>query len=329
LFVNSLLFHAYERWRGKTAWLLPLAAACGVVLALDVYGRWRLIQLAAEPPTQTLQVAVVQGNAPATRAVSDKVFQQTLQAYTQLSLSAATPTLALIVWPEIAVRATLRTDEAARDALFTLAERIQTPLLVGTFDHTPDGEKLNSALLVSPAGEFFGAYHKERLLPFAEALPWPLHIFARWWPSAGFVAGTNIKPLLLPGARFTVSICYEALFPGFFRQPLADGAEFLVNLTNDIWLGSTSGPGSHLQAAVLRAVESRRWLVRAANSGVSAVIAPSGRIVARTELFTAATLHEQITLRQDHTFYTRWGDWFVFVCLAGICLISLSRRGEG
>ena len=134
-----------------------------------------------------------------------------------------------------------------------------------------------------------------------------------------------MPPLLLPNARFAVAICYEALFPGFFRQPLNEGAEFLVHLTNDVWLGNTNGPWQHLQAAVLRAVESRRWLVRAANSGVSAVIAPSGRIVARTELFTAATLHERVTLRQDATFYTRWGDWFVFVCLAGVCFVGVAR----
>jgi apolipoprotein N-acyltransferase len=176
---------------------------------------------------------------------------------------------------------------------------------------------------VSPAGEFFGVYHKMRLFPFAEFLPWPLDMFAQWWPVPSMGAGDRMSPLLLPNMRFAVAICYEALFPGFFRPALNEGAEFLVHLTNEVWLGNSNGPWQNLQATVLRAVESRRWLVRAANSGVSAVIAPSGRIVTRTEVFTAATLHERIALRQDATLYTRWGDWFVFVCLAGVCLMGV------
>ena len=130
--------------------------------------------------------------------------------------------------------------------------------------------------------------------------------------------------LLLPGARFAVSICYESLWPGFFRPALFDGAEFLVNLTNDIWLGHTSGPWSHLQAAVIRAVESRRWLVRAANSGVSAVIAPTGELVAHSELSTMTTIYERIGLRQEQTFYSRWGDWFVLICLGGVGLKTIA-----
>jgi apolipoprotein N-acyltransferase len=320
VFVNNLLFRAYAGWQGGTACLAPFAAAIGVVLALEAYGQWRLAQVEAEAPARTITVAVIQGNLPATRALNDEALQQSLRAYAQLSLLAATPTPTLIVWPEVAVRALLRKNDTARDALFALAERVQTPLLVGALDHLPGKALLNSAFLVSPAGELFGVYHKTRVLPFAESAPWPLQGVARWWPSAGFSAGPSPTPLLLPGMRFTASICYESLFPGFFRQAITDGAEFLVNLTNDVWLGGTSGPWSHLQAAVMRAVESRRWFVRAANSGVSAVIAPSGRIVARTAIFTSATLHERLALRDDSTLYIRWGEWFVRVCLSGVCL---------
>ena len=326
--VNGLLFRAYEQRYASATWGPSIVTAIGVVVALDAYGRWRVAQLETEPPARTLSIAIVQGNAPPMRDVNEESFRHSLQTYSHLSLTAAADPLdlpALIVWPEMAVRALLRTDDTARDALFSLAEQGGTPLLVGALDDRQSGETLNSAFLVSPAGEFFGVYHKTRLFPFAEFLPWPFHIFARWWPVPSLGAGDTRLPLLLPNTRFAIAICYEALFPGFFRQALNEGAEFLVHLTNDVWLGNTNGPWQHLQAAVLRAVESRRWLVRAANSGVSAVIAPSGRIVARTDLFTAATLHERISLRQDDTFYTRWGDWFVFVCLAGVCLVGVSR----
>jgi apolipoprotein N-acyltransferase len=329
LLVNGLLFRAYEQCRASAAWGFSIVAAIGVVIALDAYGRWRFAQLETETTTRTLSIAIVQGNAPPMREVNEESFGRSLQTYSRLSLTASASHPDLIVWPEMAVRAILRTDDVARDALFSLTEQGGAPLLVGALDDRQSGETLNSAFLVSPAGEFFGLYHKTRLLPFAEFLPWPVHIFAQWWSVPSLVAGDQMPPLLLPNTRFAVAICSEALWPGFFRQALNEGAEFLVLLTNDVWLGNTNGPWQHLQAAVLRAVESRRWLVRAANSGVSAVIAPSGRIVARTELFTSATLHERITLRQDATFYTRWGDWFVFVCLAGVCLVGVARLWLG
>ncbi|HXG21625.1 MAG TPA: apolipoprotein N-acyltransferase [Methylomirabilota bacterium] len=325
--VNSLLLCAYTEWREGKAWLSPAVAAVGVVIALEAYGQWRLAQVEAETPTRTLAITIIQGNASATREFNEQALQQGLHTYAQLSLSAALPTPALIVWPEVAVRATLRDNDDARTALFTLAEQLETPLLVGALDALPGGALLNSAFLISPAGELFGVYHKTRVLPFAESLPWPLSPIAPWWPSASFAAGSGANLLWLPGARFAVSICYESLFPGFFRQAVTEGAEFLVNLTNDVWLGGTSGPWSHLQAAAMRAVESRRWLVRAANSGVSAVIAPSGRIVARTNLFTKETLRESISLRQESTPYAHWGDWFVYVCLGGVFLVVLNRLG--
>lgn len=324
--VNGLFFRAYEQRCARAAWRRPIVAALGVVMALDAYGRWRIMQLEAEPPTRTLFIAIVQGNAPAMRDLDEELFVRSLRAYSDLSRTAVADTAnmpALIVWPEMTVRAILRTDDAARDALFSLAEQVGVPLFVGAVDDRPSGETLNSAFLVSPAGEFFGVYHKTRLFPFAEFLPWPLDMFAQWWPVPSMGAGDRISPLLLPNMRFAVAICYEALFPGFFRPAMNEEAEFLVHLTNEVWLGNSNGPWQNLQATVLRAVESRRWLVRAANSGVSAVIAPSGRIVRQTEVFTAALLHEQIALRQDATFYTRWGDWFVFICLAGVCLIGV------
>jgi apolipoprotein N-acyltransferase len=320
LLVNNFLLHAYEQRHRRAAWQLSMTAAIGIMLALDAYGYWRLTQVEAEPLAHPFLVAIVQSNTPARRDTNEEVLRQSLHEYVQLSLSAMIDKPALIVWPEVAVRTTLRENATIQDALFTLAEQVETPLLVGALDRTSHGETLNSAFLISPAGEIFGSYSKTRLLPFAESLPWPLQVFDRWWPSAGFVAGNDANPLLLPDARFALSICYESLWPGFFRRAVTDGAEFLVNLTNDVWLGNTSGPWNHLQASVMRAVENRRWLVRAANSGISAIIAPSGRIVARTELSTITTIHKYIALRQETTLYVHWGDWFVLVCLGGIGL---------
>ncbi|MBI3249612.1 MAG: apolipoprotein N-acyltransferase [Deltaproteobacteria bacterium] len=313
---------------GQGSRLRPLLAASLILLALDGYGRWRIQMLETEPPTaDTLTVAVIQGNTPATREVSEEAFRQSWRTYERLTLAAADMKPALIIWPEVALRTFLLEDAEARAALFALVEQVRTPLLTGALSHTPHGQQHNQAFLISPAGEVFGGYQKQRLLPFAESLPWPLSNlsnlsgFSDWWPGADFAPGADAPPLMLPGARFAMSICYEVMIPGFFRRAVLDGADFLVTLTNDAWLGDTSAPWQHLRAATLRAVESRRWLVRAANSGVSAVVAPSGRILERTDMFAEATLHHSIALRTELTFYTRWGEWVVVASLGGLVLL--------
>ena len=265
--VNSFFFCAYQQRRQGAAWLSSTVAALGILLVLEVYGYCRLAQIEAEPPSPTLLIAIVQGNAPAARETTAETLQRGLQTYTHLSLSAMAHNPALIIWPEVAVRTILREDDTIGDALFTLAEQVRTPLLVGALDRALHGGTLNSAFLISPAGEIFGSYDKTRVLPFAESLPWPLQFFDRWWPSACFVAGKqracltasrrtvrSFDLLRIAVARFLSTSSYRR--SGVPRQP-----------DDDIWLGNTSGPWSHPQAAVMRAVESRRWLACAANSG--------------------------------------------------------------
>lgn len=310
---------------GGIFWFHPFLASLLILLALDGYGRWRIHALETVPTSaDTLTIAIIQGNTPAVREVSEEAFQQSWRTYERLTLTAAEAKPDLIIWPEVTLRTFLHEDAGARAALFALVEHAGTLLLTGTLGHTPDRRQGNLALLISPAGEVFGGYQKQRLLPFAESLPWPLSSWSRlddWWPGADFAPGDEAPPLLLPGARFAMAICYEAMIPGFFRRTVLDGAEFLITITNDAWLGDTSAPWQHLRAATLRAVESRRWLVRAANSGVSAIISPSGRVRQRTEVFSEATLQHALTLRTDLTFYTRWGEWFLLVSLAGLVLL--------
>ncbi len=326
--VNSLLVRVlgevtpFDKLRSRAP---TLFTAGFLLLALDGYGRWRIAALETEPLIDdTLTVTVIQGNAPAVREVNEAAFQQNWRTYERLTLAAAEAKPDLIIWPEVTLRTFLREDAEARAALFALVAQAGTPLLTGTLGHTPDGRQSNLALLISPAGEVFGGYQKQRLLPFAESLPWPLSSWSsldNWWLGAEFAPGDEAAPLMVPGARFAMAICYEAMIPGFFRRTVLDGAEFLVTITNDAWLGDTSAPWQHLRAATLRAVESRRWLVRAANSGVSAIIAPSGRVLQRTDVFSEATLQHALALRTDLTFYTRWGEWFVVVSLIGLVLL--------
>ncbi len=231
----------------------------------------------------------------------------------------------LIVWPETTLRVYLRQDEAYRRPMSDLVHRIGRPLLIGSLDRPASGSgELNSAYLIEPGASRFDVYHKSKLLPFGEyvpgasMLPW-LHA---WKTTGQFVAGepNEHQPVILDvgdplHTMVAPSICFEAIWPGAFNRAVREGAALLVNLTDDGWFGRTAGPLQHLEPAQLRAVETRRWLIRASNSGVSAFIDPNGDIVDSLPVGAMGTIRHSITPTHSVTFYVRYGDWPVAVSI--------------
>jgi apolipoprotein N-acyltransferase len=145
-----------------------------------------------------------------------------------------------------------------------------------------------------------------------------------------FSPGQSLSMASLPGCIFGTVICYEIIFPDLVRQFARGGAQFIINITNDAWFGTTSAPYQHLAMTALRAVENRRFIARCANTGISAVIAPTGAIQQQTELFTEAVLPATIYCRSDVTVYARYGDLFAWCCWAAsiFCLLSACRRRQ-
>ena len=137
-----------------------------------------------------------------------------------------------------------------------------------------------------------------------------------------FSPGWNETNLTLPSCRFATLICYEIIFPELTRRFVKKGAEFIVNITNDAWFGDTSAPYQNISMAVLRAVENRRYIARAANTGISAFIDPSGHIYAETGLFTREVLTEDITCMHVQTFYSRYGNVFAICCFL-VCMFFI------
>jgi apolipoprotein N-acyltransferase len=157
------------------------------------------------------------------------------------------------------------------------------------------------------------------LVPFGEFVPLSGIIgFVRGW--AEFISeltpGARAVVFAGPPAPFGVVICYEGIFPNLVRRFVTGGARLIVNMTNDAWFGRTSGPLQHLAMYPLRAVEHRTAVVRAANTGVSALIMPSGRIMETLELFERGNLIARLPLRGGETLYTRWGDWLPYASVA-------------
>jgi apolipoprotein N-acyltransferase len=164
------------------------------------------------------------------------------------------------------------------------------------------------------------------LVPFGEYVPLsPLFPFFSSLVGIGNITpGEEVVIFQLPRGKFGVLICFEVIFPELCREFVRNGADFMVTITNDAWFGKTSAPYQHLAQATFRSIENRMWLVRAANTGISAFVDPWGRIRKASGLFTREVLAEEIDLRGGAmTFYTQYGDVFAIFCsLLGIGLIG-------
>jgi apolipoprotein N-acyltransferase len=187
---------------------------------------------------------------------------------------------------------------------------------------------LNSALIVSPQGELIGRYDKIHLAPFGEYVPFKnlLSFASKLTREVGdFTPGTERKVFNLKGTRVGVIICYESVFGNEVREFTGNGAQVLVNISDDMWFGESSGPFQHLQMTRMRAVENHRWILLTTNSGTTAVIDPSGRVVNKAERNVRTALLAPFSAESHVTFYSRFGDLFAWMCVVISCLAVLVR----
>jgi apolipoprotein N-acyltransferase len=200
-----------------------------------------------------------------------------------------------------------------------------------------EGRVWVGAKMLTPEGEVTLRYHKMRLVPFGEYVPLSgllatLGVEKLVREVGTYTPGEEARVARADGGLLGTFICYEAIFPDLVRRFAASGAGLLVNVTNDAWYGRTSAPYQHFAMARLRAVENRKYLVRAANTGITAVVDPYGRVVARTELFEPTVLVRDVDFVPGETFYARHGDVFAWSCV-GIALaltaLSVATRAGG
>jgi apolipoprotein N-acyltransferase len=224
-----------------------------------------------------------------------------------------------IVWPE---------DPASIDDfdpnLPAIARATHTRLLAGVVSHTADGAPLNSALLISPLGNFISRYDKVNLVPFGEFVPWPFAALTRKIsPEAGdFHPGSKI----VVSERAGTFICYESVFPTYIRRFTRDGAEVFFNISNDGWFGKSAARFQHFEIVRMRAVENRRWIVRVTNDGITASIDPAGRVAASLEPFREVAGDLPFSYETSITFYTQHGDWFLWICALLLVLCAVDIR---
>ena len=337
---NSLLVGIVDRQRRDVRWNIHrerglLLLACATLVFLGGYSAVRYrIAVHYGPRALQAQVAVVQGNVDQMVKWSPDFKTATVDTYLRLSREAiGEADVELVVWPETALPFYPQRDQlTSRLAAFTGAAN--TWLLTGAplFTLTPqtDGSELvrhyNGAILLGPDGRIAASHAKQHLVPFGEYVPLRpyLPFLEPLVVSIGdFAAGTSDEPLALGPMRLGMLICYESIFPEIARQSVTRGANLLVNLTNDAWYGRSSAPHQSMAMAVFRAVENKRALVRAANTGISGFVDPVGRIAERSGLFVEAALVSRMPLLDGQTVFNRQGHLFGPACAILIPLFLL------
>jgi len=322
-----------EGRRPVAAWLALLAAAGGAW----GYGQLRTSALAAAlRDAPALRVGIVQANLALLEkgrpggVTHRRHLEQTRELLAEGGLD-------LVVWPETAYVRGLRRPLPISGR--TVRGELTVPLLFGGSSVWEEGgrrQTANSAFLVGADGWIRSAYDKNLLIPLAEYAPFAgvLPALMRWFPHVQeFRAAADTPPLQLGPWRISTPICYEAIRPEFVRRMVRAGRpHLLVTIANDAWFGDSQAPWMHLALARLRAVEHRRYLVRATNSGISAVVDPTGRITVRTGLLTRESLRATVVPLDGETLYERAGDWPGWLAAAATALALLRaapRRARG
>ena len=302
--------------RSRSAWKTAVAPTCLLLLAL-IYGFY---ELSLRPPEHPLRVGLVQGSISQGEKWQTDFREGTVMKYEALTRQLFGADADFIVLPETALPFDFKGPENSPyyTRMVNLTKEMVTPILVGSLEY--EGQKIyNRAFLISQEGEIVNHQDKVHLVPFGEYLPmeWIFGYMEGLTRESGrFTPGIPHRALPLPGRNvpFGVFVCYESIFPEIARACARDGAEFLVNVTNDAWFGTTAAPYQHFAMGVFRAVENGLPLIRCANTGISGAVDANGRVLAATRLFEPAVLAVQITPRKERTFYTRYGDWLVALC---------------
>ena len=282
-----------------------------------------------------LTVGLIQGNVEQFMKWNP-VFQKVVMGkYRDLTLVAAQSKPQLIVWPETAMPFYYNQHPVGTEFVNDLARQTQTPILFGSpHKENKDGHTThyNSAYLVSETGDTQNRYDKIHLVPFGEFVPFRKLLFfvEKMVEMIGdFGRGKEATLFDVAGYKAGVSICYEIIFPDLIRQAVKNGADFLINITNDAWFGKSAASYQHMSMGALRAVENRVPIVRAANTGISGTIDANGALRDETDLFVEAAKITKITPRQRGlTFYTAYGDVFSWICLVLTVVLPFIQRQQ-
>ncbi len=342
IYANAVLAIAILKWLDKT-WQgesvsRALVLKSGVALVATAflvtgYGFFRIRTVdKAIAKADHAKVALVQGNIDQAHKWDPRFQVLTTVKYRNLSLEAAKKGVDLVIWPETATPFYFLDEEILSHMVLDGIRTAGTHFIIGSPSYAAKPEHreyFNSAYLIAPDGKSKGKYDKVHLVPFGEYVP-----LKRWLPFihkmvaqvGDFRSGRQGNTLPWRQHHVGIQICYEIIFPALSRAMVQNGAHLLVNITNDAWFGRTSAAFQHFSMAVFRSVENRRYLARAANTGISGFIDPCGRILTTTSLFEEASASAQVALLEERSRYSKWGEWPLSLLTFGILIVIIGQR---
>jgi apolipoprotein N-acyltransferase len=312
-----------------------LVAVLTLVVGVAVWGSRRAAVAEWTHTGDPIRVGLIQGNIDQDEKVQSGRAAAIFQDYLDMTRQAIREGAEFVIWPESSTPFRFEDDLLAAAKLRALAQQARVPMLFGSdqFVRGANGAPTtfyNSAFLVTADGTTGGVYRKMHLVPFGEYVPAKnLLFFAAPLVQAvsDFSAGDEAALLPVAGHLISTAICYEVVYPGLVRQFVAGGSEMLTTITNDAWFGPTSAPYQHFEQASMRAIEEGRYLVRAANTGISGIVDPYGRVVEQTAIFQRAVVVGEARFLRTSTFYARHGDILAYASvLASAALLVFARR---
>lgn len=320
--MTALSTRPRERWAAG-----GVAALVALVIALGV---WRVAGQSLTTQGQVVKVGLLQGNV--LQKWDPELSQEILDRYLRLSRQVIDVGARLVVWPEASTPFFFEAEPARAAPIRELARSTRTAMIIGTdqFEPGTDVNRIfNSAVIVSEDGSSRATYRKMQLVPFGEYVPLKGLLFfvgSLVDKVSDFSPGTEPVVLEAGGVRTGVAICYEVVYPWITRAFTARGAELLTTITNDAWFGRSSAPYQHFEQASVRAVEQGRYLIRAANTGISGVVDPYGRVLLASPLFEEAALTADVRLIQRRTIYSYLGDVVAWLCAAIAAVVAFTGR---
>jgi apolipoprotein N-acyltransferase len=314
---------------------VPLVAVIAVVMAVAVWGSRRAAAAEWTHAGEPIRVGLIQGNIDQNEKIDPARANAIFQDYLSLTRQAIREGAEFVLWPESSTPFRFEDDVEAAAQIRRLAQQARVPILFGSDQFVRGASAApttfyNSAFLVRPDGSTGGVYRKMHLVPFGEYVPVKnLLFFAGPLVQAVSDFSAGSEAALLPVGTHLVStaICYEVVYPDLVRQFVSAGSELLTTITNDAWFGATSAPYQHFEQASMRAIEEGRYLVRSANTGISGIVDPYGRVIERTSIFERTAVVGEARFLKTSTLYARTGDLFAYASVvATVALLLFARR---
>jgi apolipoprotein N-acyltransferase len=298
-----------------------VAATAALVTVIAGWGAARVADGGLARDGRPLRVGLVQGNVAQDDKWRPTEARRIFTTHLALTRDVVRRGAEYVLWPESSTPFMFEEDPDGEAAVRALVRESGVPMLIGSeqYVRAPEPRLYNAAFQLGPDGATAAVYRKNHLVPFGEFVPfreWLFFVSPLVDSLAEFSPGTTVELLPLGDAQVSTAICYEVVYPSLVREAVLAGSELLTTITNDGWYGNSSAPYQHFAMASMRAIEQGRWLVRAANTGISGVVDPYGRVVAASGIFEEAGLVAEVRLRTAQTIYARTGDVVVWAAWA-------------